>query len=280
MRRVEELWDIERVAAYLGVSERTVYNRVRAGELRAVKVGRLWRVKPSDLEAWLGGRSPERAEGGGPSRRPDVPGPYPMQERERGLLAAENPPLPTRRDLELLLAPLVDTLERRIAFVGLLTKAIELMGWPPPVIVGGHAVEYYTAGDYPTIDIDLAGASEPVSEVLQGWGFQREGRHWFDDSLRLVIEVPGSRPGPEELAHAVRVRTGPVAAYVLGVEDVIVDRLCSAKFWHDGDSRMWASVMLQAAAELDLEYLRRRASDEDVADELEALMTGGADVAT
>lgn len=276
---MEELWDIRRVAEYLGVSERTVYNRLRAGELPAIKVGRLWRVKPSDLEAWLAGRQQKGSRGRDSSRCADVPGPYPTQP-DRSMTVAESAPLPTRQDLERLLTPIVDTLERRISFVGLLTKAVELLGWPPPVIVGGHAVEYYTAGEYPTVDIDLAGASEPVSEVLQSWGFEREGRHWFDESLRLVVEVPGSRPGPDELAHAVRVRTGPVMAYVLGVEDVIVDRLCAAKFWHDQDSRMWAGVMFVAAREIDLEYLRSRASEEDVADELDALSSEGTDVAT
>lgn len=51
---MEELLDIAAVADYLGVSERTVYNRVRSGELPALKVGRLWRVRVADLEAWLG----------------------------------------------------------------------------------------------------------------------------------------------------------------------------------------------------------------------------------
>lgn len=45
--------DIASVAAYLGVSERTVYNRVRSGELPALKVGRLWRVRAAHLQAWL-----------------------------------------------------------------------------------------------------------------------------------------------------------------------------------------------------------------------------------
>ena len=58
---MEELWDIARVASYLGVTERTVYNKVRSGELSAVKVGRLWRVRPTDLEAWLATRG-RRAE--------------------------------------------------------------------------------------------------------------------------------------------------------------------------------------------------------------------------
>lgn len=50
---MDELLDIAAVAEYLGVSERTVYNRVRSGDLPALKVGRLWRVRATDLEAWL-----------------------------------------------------------------------------------------------------------------------------------------------------------------------------------------------------------------------------------
>jgi hypothetical protein len=158
--------------------------------------------------------------------------------------------------------------------VGLLTRAVEVLGSPPPIVVGGHAVEHYTAGAYPTMDIGLAGASEPVAEVLDRWGFQREGRHWFDEALRLVVEVPGSRPGQEELDHVVGVKVGPVTAYVLGVEDVIVDRLCAAKFWQDVDSAMWAGAMLETAQELDEGYLCRRAAEEDVVDELQRLLGG------
>jgi excisionase family DNA binding protein len=65
---MEELLDIAAVAQYLGVSERTVYNKVRSGDLPAVKVGRLWRVRAADLEAWLG-RAP-----GGDTRGRGVPG--------------------------------------------------------------------------------------------------------------------------------------------------------------------------------------------------------------
>lgn len=53
---MDELLDIASVAEYLGVSERTVYNRVRSGDLPAAKVGRLWRVRAADLEAWLTAR--------------------------------------------------------------------------------------------------------------------------------------------------------------------------------------------------------------------------------
>ncbi len=74
---MDGLWDISRVAEYLGVSERTVYNKVRSGDLPAVKVGRLWRVRPQDIEAWLARRS--SAGSGEPTGF--VPGPYPYDER-------------------------------------------------------------------------------------------------------------------------------------------------------------------------------------------------------
>ncbi len=284
---MEGLWDISRVAEYLGVSERTVYNRVRAGEMPAIKVGRLWRVRPSDLEEWLAGG---RAEAGTrppaktstvvrgrypipTNRPPDVPGPYPLDSATApDLAAAETGPMPTRADLEALLAPLSDRLDRRLAFIGLLTQGVRTLGWPAPVVVGGQAVQFYTAGDFPTIDIDLAGASEPVSHVLEAWGFAREGRHWYDEAFDMIVEVPGNRPGPEELEHVLSVRQGVVIAYILGIEDVVVDRLCAAKFWRDTDARMWAETMLAGTPELDSGYLRRRAAEEQVLDELERLL--------
>jgi excisionase family DNA binding protein len=68
---MDELLDIASVAAYLGVSERTVYNRVRSGDLPAIKVGRLWRIRASDLEAWLSGAAQRTADG---VDAPELPG--------------------------------------------------------------------------------------------------------------------------------------------------------------------------------------------------------------
>jgi hypothetical protein len=140
------------------------------------------------------------------------------------------------------------------------------------VVVGGHAVEFYTAGSYATVDIDLAGASEPVGQVLDAWGFEREGRHWYDEGLRLVVEVPGSRPGPDALAHVVRAHIGRFSVSVIGVEDLIVDRLAACKYWNDQDSCDWAATMIAGGHDIDLEYLHRRAIEQDVADKLEPLL--------
>lgn len=42
------------VAEHLQVTEHTVYDWLRTGRLQGVKVGRLWRVSPSSLDAFLG----------------------------------------------------------------------------------------------------------------------------------------------------------------------------------------------------------------------------------
>lgn len=47
----------EEVAKYLSVTDRTVYTWLRTNQLKAVKLGRLWRIKEKDLETFLAGNS-------------------------------------------------------------------------------------------------------------------------------------------------------------------------------------------------------------------------------
>jgi excisionase family DNA binding protein len=50
---MDELFTAEQVAAILQVSPKTVKDWLRAGKLTGCKIGRLWRVKPADLEAFI-----------------------------------------------------------------------------------------------------------------------------------------------------------------------------------------------------------------------------------
>lgn len=47
------LMTIEEVILYLRVNARTVYRLIHAGSLPAVRVGRQWRIRRGDLDAWL-----------------------------------------------------------------------------------------------------------------------------------------------------------------------------------------------------------------------------------
>jgi len=52
-----KLYTTEEVKKILKVTQRTVYNYIKNGDLKAVKVGRRWRVKHQDLKAFLAGET-------------------------------------------------------------------------------------------------------------------------------------------------------------------------------------------------------------------------------
>ncbi len=47
------LYTIDEIAEILKVTQRTIYNYIKSGSLRAIKIGKYWRVKRSDLELFL-----------------------------------------------------------------------------------------------------------------------------------------------------------------------------------------------------------------------------------
>jgi excisionase family DNA binding protein len=53
----------EEVLEYLQVNLRTVYRLIKAGKIPAVRVGRQWRFRKRDIDAWL---DSQRPRGGGP----------------------------------------------------------------------------------------------------------------------------------------------------------------------------------------------------------------------
>ena len=63
----------EEVLEYLQVNLRTVYRLIKAGKIPAVRVGRQWRFRKRDIDAWL---DSQRPRGGGP-RPAAAPAPRP-----------------------------------------------------------------------------------------------------------------------------------------------------------------------------------------------------------
>lgn len=53
---MHEIMTIEEVAAYLRVSERTVYDWAQKGDLPGGKLGTTWRFKREDVESWVNSR--------------------------------------------------------------------------------------------------------------------------------------------------------------------------------------------------------------------------------
>jgi excisionase family DNA binding protein len=64
-QELEACLTIEEVLGYLKVTSRTIYRLIRSGELPAMRVGRQWRLRRQDLDAWL-----ERQRHGSPHSDP------------------------------------------------------------------------------------------------------------------------------------------------------------------------------------------------------------------
>lgn len=57
---MEKYYTPEEIAANLKVSRKTIYNWIREGRLKAVKIGHFWRVSESELNRLLKGEKKER----------------------------------------------------------------------------------------------------------------------------------------------------------------------------------------------------------------------------
>jgi excisionase family DNA binding protein len=62
----------EEVLEYLQVNLRTVYRLIKAGKIPAVRVGRQWRFRKRDIDAWL---DSQRMRGGARTAAPAAPAP-------------------------------------------------------------------------------------------------------------------------------------------------------------------------------------------------------------
>ena len=166
--------------------------------------------------------------------------------------------------------------ERRRYLAALLTRALEPRGIRP-IVVGGNALEFYTLGGYATGDLDLiVGAVEPVALLLQRWGFERAGRHWYSESLDLAVEIPGGSLAGD-LARLTVVEVEGLAAYVIGVEDLVIDRLNAYVHWRSEEDGRWAQeLLILHETTVDWDYLTARAREAGVLEALEGLRrTGG-----
>src|SRR5687767_14805469 len=65
----ESFLTTEEVLEYLQVNLRTVYRLIKAGRIPAIRVGRQWRFRKRDIDAWL---ESQRPRGARPAAAPGV----------------------------------------------------------------------------------------------------------------------------------------------------------------------------------------------------------------
>ena len=178
-----------------------------------------------------------------------------------------------RRDLDERLRRLRDEADprrRRLVALGLLTARLAPLGIEP-ILVGGGALEFYTAGGYATHDVDLALPAGPdVDAAFAELGFRKEGRFWYHADLDLLFEAPAPAGLPGEDAPRTEVDVDGLRVVVIGVEDLLIDRFRAWVHWKSDEDRRWTLRLAHLyARRLDWGYLRRRTSA--VPEETEAM---------
>ena len=158
--------------------------------------------------------------------------------------------------------------ERKFVFVGVLSRHLRR---GRAVLVGGGAVELYTAGAYRTGDVDLIGDREDILPLLEGAGFEREDRLFVNEALELAVDVPGRTLRPTESVVYQEVRGYRVP--VVSIEDAIVDRLLAAEYWKSDTDWEQAKLLLATHYDnADRQALEDRARRNDVERRLRDLL--------
>jgi predicted nucleotidyltransferase len=160
-----------------------------------------------------------------------------------------------------------DKLERQICLAAAISSAFEKKGIQS-VLVGGAVVEYYTAGEYTTVDIDMIlppSEKREIENVMEGLGFERfeDYRHWLHPHIPIPVEFP---PGPLQIAHLLvrevnEIEIERVKLKILKVEDILLDRLIMAQEWKDLQAQVQAEMLMYAHySEIDWSYVYQRSS--------------------
>lgn len=166
-------------------------------------------------------------------------------------------------------------LKRQLLTVVLVSHLLKKKGKEVPIIIGDLALSYYTREVYFTADIDLAYSDrEALDEVLREIEFEKKGRYWVSEDLKIAIEVPVGVLAEEDSPLEI-VELGPeLQCQVIGIEDLIIDRLNACKHWKSEiDCEMAELLVVRYLKELDWDYLEKRAKrpENDVLKEMQEL---------
>jgi len=180
-------------------------------------------------------------------------------------------PVISLEELKVKLRAAPDATRRRLYFAALLARAA---GIPTDdfIVVGGSAIEIYTVGEYTSGDIDIvSGRHERLRSVLSAWDFRKDGRVWVGNDLGFVVDLNRDPyTGDFQKTTIVTTPYGPVR--LAAIEDLIVKRLVSAKYWKEPHDFDHAKLLAAGFADrIDWDYIERFASQKDVADFLARL---------
>ncbi|MGB9873838.1 MAG: hypothetical protein ACPLRS_02595 [Hydrogenobacter sp.] len=160
-------------------------------------------------------------------------------------------------------------LKKILLFMAWLNRKLKEKGIKKfPILVGGSAVELYTFGYYASGDIDLVFPKpEEIKSILLSTGlFRSEGRIMVSEELGLFVDIPDTiLAGSYEKVRTIEIPELSESIVVIGVEDLIVDRLNACVFWKSqGDCEIATYLYEKYKEHIDLSYLIQRLKEEQV----------------
>jgi hypothetical protein len=165
-----------------------------------------------------------------------------------------------------------DPTERKVRFLALLTSSLP-KGGRRPVLVGGSAIEVHLDGVLRTGDMDIVYPRKALKGALRAWKFELGPglRALVNDELGLAVDMVGEElTGSYERALTITTDFGP--ATVIGVEDLILKRLASAKRWKSATDMEQAYLLAKAYEDrVDWPYVEKEAERGLITDYLRKL---------
>lgn len=134
--------------------------------------------------------------------------------------------------------------EKMLQTTAILTKLFEQEKLKP-ISVGGLSVEIYTRSEYTTADIDIIFSQRKIADrYLKSLGFISEGRHWYHKELMISIEIPYDMLEDADDAKVIELQLeNNLHVYVIGIEDIILDRLRACVHMKSLSDCEWGKVV-------------------------------------
>jgi len=167
-----------------------------------------------------------------------------------------------------------DETSRFLYFLAWLNTRLEERSLGRIIIVGGFAVEVYTGATYRTLDVDIIVEGENSATVVREFLkeiCEEEGRVLIPKLKPLAtkgVDIVGRSFIEAKEPNVLKISSFKV--YLESVEELVVKYLCAWKYWMSDEDRSKAFILVKVYwNKLDIEYLYKRARDEDVLDKLE-----------
>jgi hypothetical protein len=165
-----------------------------------------------------------------------------------------------------------DPTERKLLFLALLSSSLPKRSGKP-VLTGGSAIEIYLDGVLRTGDMDIVYNVAELKRVLKELHFKLGSafRSYYNEELGLAVDIVGEKlNGSSDRVTTITTKYGPVT--VIGIEDLILKRLASAKFRKNPTDREQSYLLARSQFDtLDWDYLAVEAKKEDIRDYLRKL---------